>query len=62
MSNTRSPDVHLSPSFTNPLRDDPLFVACAFPPNATMRAVRMALFPPVTSILYTDKKKRMYER
>lgn len=49
--------VYLSPSFTKPFRDDPLFVACAFPPKATMRAVRTALFPPVTQAQCVHIKK-----
>lgn len=48
-------NVYLSPSFTKPLRDDPLFVASAFPPKATMRAVRMALFPPATQAVCRQK-------
>lgn len=57
--------LYLSPSFTNPLRDNPLLVACALPPRVTMRAVRTALFPPVTQavkhVLDTFKNKNIME-
>lgn len=47
-------DNYLSPCLTKPLSDDPLFVTWAFPPKATIRAVRMALFPPVVRGLKTE--------
>lgn len=37
---------HLHLSFMNPLREFPLLVVVAFPPNPTTNAVIMALLPP----------------
>lgn len=37
---------YLSPYFTKLFKDAPLLVVVAFPPKATIRAVRIALFPP----------------
>lgn len=51
---------YFSPAFTNSFSEPPLFVKVAFPPRPTIKAARIALFPPESSHKKGGRRETKY--